>query len=322
MSAIGTVTKYVDDARIIYKALNGVVVLYKPPVLHFNNLRETVISNLCRELNDMRTRPPMKHVAIEGETNKPMTVVVRNSFADHPLVVGPRYQLNDFRMGATKIMHKDVSGVLVCGINAGNQLIHKIKTSQSLRFYKIKGLLGEATDNYFHTGKVVEKSTYTHVRRGHLDKLCSSMQSTHQRKMFELCGVDIQSQAAYELAVKGLIRPANSNIPMIYTVKCVDFSPPEFMLEVVCTNETDLYLKAIIHDLGLKLRSNATCTQVLCIQDGLFNIKHALLSKHWTLQNIITNIQMCQNVINQNKHILHQKNPALIEPNNDMDTTE
>ena len=48
MSAIRTVTKYVDDARIIYKALNGIVVLYKPPVLHFNNLRETVISNLCR----------------------------------------------------------------------------------------------------------------------------------------------------------------------------------------------------------------------------------------------------------------------------------
>ncbi|KAK9306256.1 hypothetical protein QLX08_002987 [Tetragonisca angustula] len=299
MSAIRTVTKYVDDARIIYKALNGIVVLYKPPVLHFNNLRETVISNLCRELNDMHTRPPMKHVAIEGETNKPMKVVVRNSFADHPLVVGPRYQLNDFRMGTTKIMQKDVSGVLVCGINAG-----------------------EATDNYFHTGKVVEKSTYAHVRRGHLDKLCSSMQSTHQRKMFELCGVDIQSQAAYELAVKGLLRPADSNIPMIYTVKCVDFSPPEFMLEVVCTNETDLYLKAIIHDLGLKLRSNATCTQVLCIQDGLFNIKHALLSKHWTLQNIVTNIQICQNVINQNEHILHQKNPALIEPSNYIDTIE
>lgn len=45
-----------------------------------------------------------------------------------------------------------------------------------------------------------------------------------------LCGIDIQSQAAYELAVKGLLRPADSNIPMIYTVKCVDFSPPEFML--------------------------------------------------------------------------------------------
>lgn len=83
-----------------------------------------------------------------------------------------------------------------------------------------------------------------------------------------------------------------------------------------------MYLKAIIHDLGLKLRSNAICTQVFCIQDGLFNIRHALLSKHWTLQNIVTNIQMCQNVINQNEHILHQKNPALIEPNNDIDTIE
>lgn len=48
--------------------------------------------------------------------------------------------------------------------------------------------------------------------------------------IYRLCGVDIQSQAAYELAVKGLLRPTDSNIPMIYTVKCIDFSPPEFML--------------------------------------------------------------------------------------------
>lgn len=48
--------------------------------------------------------------------------------------------------------------------------------------------------------------------------------------IYRLCGVDIQSQAAYELAVQGLIRPANSNIPMIYTIKCTDFSPPEFTL--------------------------------------------------------------------------------------------
>lgn len=305
------VYKYVNDARLIYDALNGIFVIYKSPHIHFNAMRQTFIDNLCKDLNDMYVRPQRKYVAIEGETNKNMKVIIRKSFADDPLVIGPRYQPNDFKLAATKIMHKDISGVLVCGINKGNQLIHKIKENMCIRFYKIKGLLGQATDNYFHTGKIVEKSKYTHIKRGHIDKLCSSMQSSHQKKMFELCGVDIQSQAAYELAVQGPIRPANSNIPMIYTIKCTDFSPPEFTLEVVCTNEYDLYLKTIIHELGMQLRSNATCTQIICIQDGLFNIQQALLSKYWNLKEIMYNMQMCKKIIDKNDHILCQENAAL-----------
>lgn len=48
--------------------------------------------------------------------------------------------------------------------------------------------------------------------------------------MLRFCGLDMQSQAAYELAVQGLVRPADNNIPMIYTIKCVDFKSPEFTL--------------------------------------------------------------------------------------------
>lgn len=133
----------------------------------------------------MYVRPPVQHVAILGSTDKDMKVVVHDSYADHPLVVGPRYQMNDFRFAATSIMNRDTCGVVVCGINYGNQLVQRIRDAKCTRFHRVKGLLGQATDNYFHTGKIVERSTYAHVKRGHIDKICSSMQSSHQRKMFE-----------------------------------------------------------------------------------------------------------------------------------------
>ncbi|XP_003699887.1 pseudouridylate synthase TRUB2, mitochondrial [Megachile rotundata] len=312
-----TVHKYVHDARSLFKALDGVFNVYKPPDMYYNQMRETIISNLCRDLNNIPGRPIMKHVAIEGETNKEMKVVVRDSYADHPLVVGPRYQVNDFRLAAMKIMNPDVSGVVVCGINRGNRVIHELKQIKCTRFYRVKGLLGQATDTYFHTGKIVEKTTYKHVRRGHIDRICSSMQSSHQRKMFELCGVDMQSQAAYDLAVKGPLRPADPNVPMIYTIKCVEFSPPHFALEIVCVNEDDMYLKTIIHELGMQLHSTATCTQVLCIQDGLFTINNALLPKHWSLKNIIENMYLCQKLIRENEEVLSQDSPALLDPTTD-----
>lgn len=47
---------------------------------------------------------------------------------------------------------------------------------------------------------------------------------------FRFCGIDMQSQLAYDLAVKGTIRPANSKTPIIYGIKCIDFVGPEFTL--------------------------------------------------------------------------------------------
>ncbi|XP_031849480.1 pseudouridylate synthase TRUB2, mitochondrial [Nomia melanderi] len=317
-----TIQKYVNDASSVYKGLNGLFLVYKPPLIPFGQVRATVILKLANELNNMYVRPPVKYVSIDGPTNMPLKVVVRDSYADNPLVVGPRYQNQDFRLSCTKLMDKDASGVVICGINDGNSMIRKIRESKSTRFYKVTGKFGIATNNYFWTGKVIEKSTYNHIRRGHIDKLCSAMQSSHQRKMFELCGVDMQSQTAYELATKGLLRPLDSKIPMLYTIRCIDFSPPEFTLEIVCVNEYEMYLKTIIHDIGMQLQSTATCTNILCIQDGLFTLQDALLKKHWNLTNILNSIRFCRRILINNEHLWNQESPTLIEHKSNTESVE
>jgi len=48
-----------------------------------------------------------------------------------------------------------------------------------------------------------------------------------------LAGVDLQTQEAYELASKGMLRPEYSNTgtqTIIYSVKPVEFSPPELQI--------------------------------------------------------------------------------------------
>lgn len=310
---IPKVERVVKDAKIAWKALNGVFAVYKPPMVTYLNTRDTLIYRLCKDLNSMHVRPPIKHVCIEGDTTKPMKVIRHASYADHPLVVGPRYQLQDIKLNCANYLSKDMSGLMICGINDGTKWIHKLKASKSPTSYRIKGLLGQATDTYFITGKIVEKSTYKYIKRNAIDKICASMQAAHQQKMFEACGVHIQSQAAYELAVQGLVRPANTNIPMIYNIKCIDFKSPEFTLEIVCINENDMYLKTLVHDLGIQLHSVATCTQIQCFRYALFNLNLALLKKHWELENICNNIDQCNTIINQNKNLLSQDNPILTE---------
>lgn len=133
----------------------------------------------------MHVRPLVKHVSIRGDTTKKMKVITHESYADHPLVVGPRYQPKDFKLICANYMHKDMSGLMVCGINAGTKWAHKLKDSKSPTSYRIKGILGKATDTYFITGKIAEKATYKHVKRITIDKVCAYMQSVHQKKMFE-----------------------------------------------------------------------------------------------------------------------------------------
>lgn len=150
----------------------------------------------------------------------------------------------------------------------------------------------------------------------------------------------MQSQAAYELAVKGPIRPADFKVPMIYSIKCIDFEPPEFTLgkyhfeiivyihfspntstnviipvlsEIVSIIEDDEYLKSLIGELGFRLKSSAYCSYIQCSQFGLFNVKDALLSKHWDLQNILDNMSLCHKILAEHPYMLNQEHPHLVE---------
>lgn len=305
--------KYTNDARVVWKMLNGLFVIYKPANIPLLVSRQTISQNLCADLNKMKVRPPNPYVLIEGETNKQLTVSVRQSYADDILVVGPRYQVSDIKINYANHIQHHTSGIVVCGINSGTKLAFQLRNSNSTRSYRVKGILGQATDDFFITGRIVEKSYCKFLRRSHIDRVCAAMQSSHQKKMFELCGVDIQSQAAYELAVKGLIRPVDNNTPMIYSIKCVDFKSPEFTLEIVSINENEMYLKSIIHDLGMELRTNATCSQIQCFQYGMFNLDHALLSKNWNLANIVKSIASCNQILDKNQHLLRQTHPSLLQ---------
>lgn len=135
------------------------------------------------------------------------------------------------------------------GLQSGTKLAKMVRENKSIRTYRVKGKFGEATDNCYKDGKVVERTTFQHVKQANLNKLLATMQAAHQKQMFayvfvlsrrcslitkilccRLCGVDMQSQTAYELAAKGPIRPTDSKIPVIYGIKCVDLNLPEFTI--------------------------------------------------------------------------------------------
>lgn len=77
-------------------------------------LSEYVISfkHSFTDLCELQCRPPRNHVFIQGNPSSSLTVHVAPSFADHPLVVGPKYQPEDIRCTWGAPLGKNVSGVL------------------------------------------------------------------------------------------------------------------------------------------------------------------------------------------------------------------
>lgn len=72
-----------------------------------------------------------------------------------------------------------------------------------------------------------------------------------------------------------LVRPVTTN---------VFFSTQK---EVQCVNETQKFLRKLIHEVGLELRTSAVCSGVRRTRDGPFKAENALTRQHWTADCII-----------------------------------
>ena len=171
-----------------------------------------------------------------------------------------------------------------------NRLLNAVLPRQ----YLLNIELGKATDNSFSHGKVLEKSTYEHIkgRPQILDKTLANIRSSHQKSAFWQAEVDLQSQKAYDLAVKGLVRPVKEHpgYTIIYGLDCVKFNPPYLTLKVTCINESPIYLAEFSAELGLRMRTNAVLNELKLVKYGPFKTEHSILLKHVNLENVIHNI--------------------------------
>ncbi|KAM4697165.1 pseudouridylate synthase TRUB2, mitochondrial [Rhinophrynus dorsalis] len=278
-------------APAVLRRLQGLLAVYKPPGVHWKLVRDTIETNLLKGLNALEQPPPRQQVRFlpagtEGDNGAELIRVATSVpvLADHVLVRGPAY--TRLRVGVGHRLDVQASGVFVLGIGRGNRLLTDLYNSHCTKDYTVRGTFGKATDDFSDTGKVIEKTTYDHITRDKLERIVAVIQGTNQKAMLTHSHVDLKSQEAYELAVKGQLRPMVKSPPIVLGMRCLDFSPPDFTLEVQCMHETQQYLRKLVHEIGLELRSSAVCTQVRRTREGPFTLDCALLRTHWDLDSI------------------------------------
>ncbi|XP_053551981.1 pseudouridylate synthase TRUB2, mitochondrial [Bombina bombina] len=288
-------------APAVYRMLHGMFAVYKPPGVKWKMIRDTIETKLLKDLNSLKQPPPQHHVRFlpagtEGNDRVELTRVVTSVpvLADHVLVKGPTY--THLKVGAGHRLDTQSSGVLVLAIGHGNKLLTEMYNSHFTKDYTLRGTFGKATNDFTDTGNVIEKTTYDHITRDKLERILAVIQGSNQKALLVHSHVDLKTQEAYELAVEGQLRPIVKSPPIILGMRCLDFSPPDFTLEVQCMHETQQYLRKLIHEIGLELKSSATCSQVRRTRDGPFTLDCARTHNHWGLDSICQAIRECREI--------------------------
>lgn len=164
-----------------------------------------------------------------------------------------------------------------------------------------------STETNFAGSLLTSRSTYDHITLGKLQGLIASMQATYQQQMYHMCGVDLQSQEAYELACKGLIRPENTSQPVVYGMRCVAYNGHTFTIEVQTMNTSEQFLCAMVNEIALYLRSVAHCTKIRCVQYGYFRYEQSLLRSQWKLENVFQSIKENMEIWDKNPNMISNK---------------
>ncbi|XP_078082839.1 pseudouridylate synthase TRUB2, mitochondrial [Mustelus asterias] len=284
------------------RTLRGLFAVYKPPGIHWKRLRDTVENKLLKELNSSEQLVLQQQIRFlpsftkgENGIETSLTVAQLPVLADHPRVKGPRFL--SLKVGIGHRLDLKSSGVLVLGLGNGNQQLTHLYNQHLTKEYTVRGSFGTATEDFSDTGRLIEKTTYDHITLDRLERIIAVIQGVHQRALLTYSGIDLKSQEAYELASRGLLRPMHKSPPIITAIRCIHFSPPNFTLEIQCLHETQQYLRKIVHEIGLELKSSAVCTHVRRTRDGIFSVEDALIRTRWDLHNIQAAIQASHSTV-------------------------
>uniref|UniRef100_A0A1A7XYT0 TruB pseudouridine (Psi) synthase homolog 2 n=1 Tax=Iconisemion striatum TaxID=60296 RepID=A0A1A7XYT0_9TELE len=277
----------------MFRRLEGLFCVYKPAGVHWKLVRDTIETNLLKDVNATHSQPVPLEVrflmsssdepeAVKGLRLSPAAVPV---LSKHPLVTGPEFQ--HIQVGVGHRLDAPSSGVLVLAVGNGNKTLNDLYNTRITRDYTLECEFGTATHDFSHTGRVLERSTYDHISEDKLERVTAMLEGANQKALRMYSTVDMSSQEAYERAVKGLLGPDGKSAPILTGLRCVHFQPPKFTLEVQCLNETQKYLRKVVHEIGLELRSTAVCKGVRRTRDGLFTLQDALTRHHWSAADVM-----------------------------------
>lgn len=177
----------------------------------------------------------------------------------HDIIIQARKAWGIKKIGHAGTLDPLAQGLLIVGINQATSLLDWWHFFPKTYIAEIE--LGKTSDTYDAAGNI--KSQNPNVKNIDVAKLKKTLQ-TFQGKQLQTpppySAKKIHGKKSYEFARKGEVAALKKQIVEISDIKLLQFNYPKAALEITCSTGT--YIRALINDIGKKLRCGAIMTSL------------------------------------------------------------
>jgi tRNA pseudouridine55 synthase len=201
----------------------------------------------------------------------------------HDVVAKVRRGIDVKKAGHAGTLDPMATGVLVLCVGAATRLSEYVM--QSTKRYQARVHLGVTTDTYDAEGVVQRERDAAAIRLEDVARELPAFLGSIEQVPPMYSAIKRGGRKLYELARAGLTVEREARSVTIEQLEILDWSPPQFTLDVTCSAGT--YIRSLAHDLGEALGVGAHLTGLVRVASGNFTLDHAvsldtlLASDHW-----------------------------------------
>lgn len=190
----------------------------------------------------------------------------------HDVVARARRVLGVKKIGHAGTLDPMADGVLVLCLGAATRLSEYVM--QSSKRYRARVYLGVTTDTYDAEGRPVRERDASSIRREDVERLLPAFHGEIEQIPPMYSAIKHGGRKLYELARSGQEIERQARRVRIDALALMDWSPPQFTLDVTCSAGT--YIRSLAYDLGERLGVGAHLTGLTRTASGVFTLETAI----------------------------------------------
>lgn len=195
-----------------------------------------------------------------------------SDLTSHDVVAQVRRQLKIKKVGHAGTLDPLATGVLVLCMGAATRLSEYVM--HATKQYRARVRLGVTTDTYDAEGEIVAERDPSGITRQAVELALTGFTGDIEQMPPMYSAIKQQGKKLYELARAGQVVERDLRPVRIDSLDLVDWSPPEFTLEITCSAGT--YIRSLAHDLGETLGVGAHLTGLTRTASGNFRLAESV----------------------------------------------
>ncbi len=175
------------------------------------------------------------------------------------------------KVGHAGALDPMATGVLLACVGRATRLAEYLSGAD--KGYRATVRLGIETDTYDADGQVLYASSAA-ISQQEVEAALAGFCGSISQVPPMYSAIKQGGQPLYKLARRGITVERKPRPALISHIALIDWSPPEFSFEVVCSAGT--YVRSLAHDLGQQLGCGAHLTRLLRSKSGSFDLQDAI----------------------------------------------